>query len=48
MPVLDRAPPHALMTMMAYAFLQSRRIARAERKKESAANHPASGAPSHS
>ena len=43
---------HALMTMMAYAFLQSRRIAQAGRKKKSpgtaAATQPASSAPSHS
>jgi len=43
---------HALMTMMVYAFLQSRRIALVGRKKKSprpaAATHPASSAPSHS
>ena len=43
---------HALMTMMAYAYLQSRRIAQAGRKKKSpwpaAATHTASSAPSHS
>jgi SRSO17 transposase len=43
---------HALMTMMAYAFLQSRRIAQAGRKKKSprpaTATKPASSATSHS
>ena len=42
---------HALMTMMAYAFLQSRRLAQAGRKKKSprsaSPTHPASSAPSH-
>jgi len=39
------------MTMMAYAFLQSRRIAQAGRKKSrrpAAATKPPSGAPSNS
>lgn len=43
---------HALMTMMAYAFLQSRRIAQAGRKKmnprSTTPTQPASSAPSHS
>jgi len=42
---------HALMTMIAYAFLQHRRLARAGRKKKnqrtSASAKPASGAPRH-
>jgi SRSO17 transposase len=33
---------HALMTMIAYAFLQSRRLAAAGRKKESPAHRPIS------
>ena len=42
---------HALMTMMAYAFLQTRRLAQAGRKKKSprsaASTQPAGGPPSH-
>jgi len=42
---------HALMTMMAYAFLQSRRLAQAGRKKKSpgatASAQPAGSSPSH-
>jgi SRSO17 transposase len=42
---------HALMTMIAYAFLQHRRLAQAGRKKKnqrtSASAKPASGAPRH-
>ncbi|MXP28628.1 transposase, partial [Porphyrobacter algicida] len=42
---------HALMSMMAYAFLQSRRLAQAGRKKQSprpaSPTQPASSAPSH-
>jgi len=43
---------HALMTMMAYAFLQSRRLAQAGRKKKSrwaaASTQPPGSSPSHS
>ena len=43
---------HALMTMMAYAFLQSRRLAQARRKKKSrwsaASTQPPGSSPSHS
>lgn len=43
---------HALMTMMAYAFLQTRRIAQAGRKKKNprpaATTQPARSAPGHS
>lgn len=43
---------HALMTMMAYAFLQTRRLAQAGRKKKSlratASTQPAGSPPSHS
>ena len=44
-----RLQRHALLTMMAYAFLQSRRVAQAGRKKTpraAAATQPASGTPS--
>jgi SRSO17 transposase len=43
---------HALMTMVAYAFLQTRRLAQAGRKKESPGHHlspaqPANSPPGH-
>jgi SRSO17 transposase len=48
-PIVDRLHCHALMTMMAYAFLQTRGLAQAGRKKKSprpaAATQPTSSAP---